>query len=90
MKKDIKVKEVLGKECYVEDAIVLRDIIKNNLVNGIALDFHGIERISTTFLNCLLNDLIVKYGRKYVFQHIDVKNLSNTKDYSRVVLGTTF
>lgn len=90
MKKEIKVKEILGKDCNIEDAILLREVIKNNFQHGMILDFSGFARVSTTFLNCLLNDLIIKFGRKSVFQQIDVKNLSNTTDYSRVVLGTAF
>ena len=90
MKKNVKVREMLGKECNIEDAILLREIIRNNLEDGIQLDFEGVNRVSTTFLNCLLNDLITKYCRKYVFQQVDVKNLSNVSDVSRVVLGTTF
>lgn len=90
MKKSIKVKEILGKDYNIEDAILLREIIRNNLEDGIQLDFEGFNRIPTTFLNCLLSDLIVKYGRKYIFQQINVKNLSNIRDFSRVVLGTTF
>ena len=90
MKKSIKVKEILVKDYNIEDAILLREIIRNNLEDGIQLDFEGFNRIPTTFLNCLLSDLIVKYGRKYIFQQINVKNLSNIRDFSRVVLGTTF
>ena len=90
MKKNVKVREILGKECNIEDAILLREIIRNNLEDGIQLDFEGVNRVATTFLNCLLNDLITKYGRKYVFQQVDIKNLSNVRDFSRVVLGTTF
>ena len=90
MKKNVKVREILGRECNIEDAILLREIIKNNLEDGIQLDFEGFNRIPTTFLNCLLSDLIEKFGRKYISKQVDVKNLSNTRDFSRVVLGTTF
>lgn len=90
MKKSVKVREILGRECNIEDAILLREIIKNNLEDGIQLDFEGFNRIPTTFLNCLLSDLIEKFGRKYISKQIDVKNLSNARDFSRVVLGTTF
>lgn len=90
MKKNVKVREILGRECNIEDAILLREIIKNNLEDGIQLDFEGFNRIPTTFLNCLLSDLIEKFGRKYISKQIDVKNLSNARDFSRVVLGTTF
>ena len=48
------------------------------------------ERVPSTFLICLFNDLINKFGRDYIFKQIDVKNLSNYSDYSRVVLGTAF
>ena len=90
MKKNVKVREILGRECNIEDAILLKEIIKNNLEDGIQLDFEGFNRIPTTFLNCLLSDLIEKCGRKYISKQVDVKNLSNTRDFSRVVLGTTF
>lgn len=90
MKKNVKVREILGRECNAEDAILLREIIKNNLDDGIQLDFEGFNRIPTTFLNCLLSDLIEQFGRKYISKQVDVKNLSNTRDFSRVVLGTTF
>ena len=90
MKKNVKVREILGRECNTEDAILLREIIKNNLEDGIQLDFEGFNRIPTTFLNCLLSDLIENCGRKYISKQVDVKNLSNTRDFSRVVLGTTF
>ena len=90
MKKNVKVREILGKECNIEDAILLREIIRNNLEDGIQLDFEGVNRVATTFLNCLLSDLIEKCGRKYISKQVDVKNLSNARDFSRVVLGTTF
>lgn len=87
---DIKVKDFLGENFAVEDAILLREVIKNNIQEDITLDFEGIERVSTTFLNCLFGDLINKIGRMEIFNAIGVKNLSNYSDYSRVVLGTTF
>ena len=87
---DIKVKNVLGVDITIEDAILLREMIRNNLNTGVILDFEGLERIPTTFLNLLLGDLINSFGRDFIFKQIVVKNLSNYKDYSRVVLGTTF
>lgn len=87
---EIKIKEILGDNIHIEDAILLREIIRNNINQGIVLDFKGFERIPSTFINCLLSDLIYKFGREYIFKQIDVKNLSNYSDYSRVVLGTTF
>lgn len=90
MKIDIRVKDFLGDSYGCEDAILLREIIKNNLTSGVILDFEGITKISSAFLTSLFSDLIIKLGRDYVFNQIDVKNLSNYNDYSRVVLGTTF
>ncbi|GAB6168670.1 STAS-like domain-containing protein [Clostridium carnis] len=87
---DIKVKEILGENIEIEDAILLREIIRNNLDVGVTLDFSGFQRIPSTFLNVLFTDLIYKFGREYIFKQIYVKNLSNYSDYSRVVLGTTF
>ncbi|MGL4451273.1 MAG: STAS-like domain-containing protein [Sarcina sp.] len=86
----IRVKEYLGNILNNEDAIILRALINNNLDNKIELDFAGIDKVSTTFLTCLFNDLIYRKGRKLVIDQIDVKNLSNENDYSRVVKGTTF
>lgn len=90
MSMDIKVKDFLGDNYSIEDAILLREIVKNNLDIGVSLDFEGFDRIPTTFLICLFSDLINKLGRDYIFKQIDVKNLSNYNDYSRVVLGTAF
>ena len=90
MSTNIKVKDFLGEKFNTEDAILLREVIKNNLCDGVVLDFAGFDRVPTTFLTCLLSDLMTKLGREYVFKQIDVKNLSNYRDYSRVVLGTTF
>ncbi len=87
---EIRVKDVLGEDITIEDAILLREIIRNNINLGVILDFQGFRRIPTTFLNVLLGDLINKLGREFIFKQIIVKNLSNYKDYSRVVLGTTF
>ncbi len=90
MSMNIKIKDFLGERYSIEDAILLREIVKNNLDNGISLDFCGLDRIPSTFLMCLFSDLINKFGRDYIFKQIDVKNLSNYSDYSRVVLGTAF
>ena len=86
----IKVKEFLGTKFNNEDAIILRQFITNNLDEDIELDFEGAERVSTTFLCCLFNDLIYRNGRENIIKKIGVKNLSNYRDYSRVVRGTTF
>ncbi|GAA0086084.1 STAS-like domain-containing protein [Clostridium sp. MB05] len=87
---EIKIKEVFGANMTIEDAILLREMIRNNINLGVSLDFEGFNRIPTTFLNLLLGDLINKFGRELIFKQIDVKNLSNNTDYYRVVLGTTF
>ncbi len=87
---EIKVREILGEDINIEDAILLREMIRNSLNIGVLLDFEGFKRIPTTFLNMLFNDLINSFGRDFIFKQIDVKNLSNYTDYSRVLLGTTF
>lgn len=87
---EIKVKDILGEEITVEDAILLREIIKSNLNAGVVLDFEGFERIPSTFINLLVGELLNSFGRDFIFKQISVKNLSNITDYSRVVLGTTF
>lgn len=87
---DIMVKSVLGEKICIEDAILLREMIRNNINTGVTLDFTGFDRVPSTFLNALFSDLINKFGRQFVFAQVDVKNLSNYNDYSRVVLGTTF
>lgn len=87
---NIKVKDLLGNIYSCEDAIILKDRIRTNMESGIVLDFDGYDRVPSTFLTCLFSDLIEKLGREYVFKQINVKNLTNYSDYSRVVLGTTF
>lgn len=87
---DIKVRDILGENICIEDAILLREIIRTNINIGITIDFEGFEKISSVFLNSLLSDLINKFGREYIFKQVNVKNLSNYTDFSRVVLGTAF
>lgn len=87
---NINVREMLGEKIHTEDAIVLREYIEERLDNDIELDFEGLDRVSTTFLTCLFTDLINKEGRDSICNKIGVKNLSNYRDYSRVVKGTTF
>lgn len=86
----INVREFLGEKINVEDAIVLRDYIEENLSGEVELDFNGVDRVPTTFLTCLFTDMINKEGRENIISKINVKNLSNYRDYSRVVAGTTF
>lgn len=87
---EIIVSNFLGTKLNNEDAIILRGIIDKNLNENIELNFEGIEKVSTTFLTCLFNDLIYRNGRECIIDKVNVKNLSNTNDYSRVVRGTTF
>ena len=86
----INVKEFLGENFAVEDAIILRDQIKDNLNEEVVLDFEGLDKVSTTFLTCLFSELINEKGREAIFDAVNVKNLTNYNDFSRVVMGTTF
>jgi hypothetical protein len=87
---EINVKEYLGENFSIEDAILLRETIMKNEGKSITLDFAGIETVPSTFFNCLFGELLYKKQRKEIFDKIDVKNLSNPSNYSRVVLGTAF
>ncbi|MGL5635114.1 MAG: STAS-like domain-containing protein [Sarcina sp.] len=87
---EIRVREYLGENLRAEDAILLRGLVDNNIDNGINLNFEGINKVSTTFLTSLFSDLIYRKGRKKIIDKVNVKNLSNKTDYSRVVMGTTF
>lgn len=90
MSMNINVKELLGDKINVEDAIILRDSIKDYIDEGVTLDFMGLENIPSTFLSCLFGDLINQSGRDTIFNKVSVKNLTNYNNYSRVVMGTAF
>ncbi|MBU5592189.1 STAS-like domain-containing protein [Clostridium sp. MSJ-4] len=87
---NIKVKDIIGTNFENEDAIVLREYIKQHIGAPIMLDFSDIDKVSTSFLCCLFTDLINSEGRDYIAANVDVKNLSNTRDLRRVLLGTAF
>ena len=87
---EIKVKDFLGEKFNVEDAILLREEIKRNAKEYVTLNFQGLGEVPATFFNCLFGDILYGSARKEIFKHINVKNLSNKNDYSRVVLGTAF
>ncbi|MGL4571510.1 MAG: STAS-like domain-containing protein [Clostridium sp.] len=86
----INVREFLGENFAVEDAIILREQIRKNLGEEVTLDFEGLDRVSSTFLTCLFNQLINEKGRDEIFNAVNVKNLTNYNDFARVVMGTTF
>ncbi|WP_139905992.1 STAS-like domain-containing protein [Clostridium thermarum] len=86
----IKVTDIIGTSLKKEDAILLRGCIDECLKSRVVLDFAGIFRVPSTFLCCLLTDLINKHGRDFIASHIKVRNLSNITDYYRVLLGTAF
>lgn len=87
---EIKVKEFLGENFNVEDAILLRREIKGSADENIILDFEGVEDVPATFFNCLFGDILYGTARKEIFERINVKNLSKANNYMRVVLGTAF
>ncbi|MEG2739797.1 STAS-like domain-containing protein [Clostridium sp.] len=86
----INVREFLGENFAVEDAIILREQIRKNFGEEVTLDFEGLDRVSSTFLTCLFNQLINEKGRDEIFNTVNVKNLTNYNDFARVVMGTTF
>lgn len=87
---EIVVKNFLGEHFNIEDAIILREELKKETDKGIILNFEGIGNVPATFFNCLFGDILYGTARTEIFNKINVKNLSNVKDYSRVVLGTAF
>lgn len=87
---EIKVREFIGENFAVEDAIVLRDIVRKHKDEDIVLDFEGLKNVPATFFNCLFGDVLYGTARNEIFRKISVKNLSNKADYTRVVLGTAF
>ena len=73
---NIKVRDLLGDNYSIEDAILLREIIRNNLDQGVILDFDGYDRVPSTFLinlftnseeTTFLNKLLLK-----IYQTIEI------------------
>ena len=85
----INVREFLGENFGIEDAIFLRESIKDS-EEAVVLDFEGLDRVPSTFFISLFQDLINERGREAIFNNVSVKNLTNSRDFSRVVMGTTF
>lgn len=85
----INVREFLGENFGIEDAIFLREAIKDSK-EAVVLDFEGLDRVPSTFFISLFQDLINERGREAIFNNVSVKNLTNSRDFSRVVMGTTF
>lgn len=85
----INVREFLGENFGIEDAIFLREAIKDS-EESVVLDFEGLDRVPSTFFISLFQDLINERGREAIFNNVSVKNLTNSRDFSRVVMGTTF
>ncbi|MBC8063076.1 MAG: STAS-like domain-containing protein [Clostridiaceae bacterium] len=85
----LNVLEIVGEDFTCQDAILLKSSIKSNLNDIVILDFQGIGTVPTTFFYTLLSDAIYDRGREYIYNHLQVKNLSNFNDYKMVVLGAS-
>ena len=83
--KEVKVKELIGSELRNEDAIILKELIIENLQNKIVLDFQDTKTIPGTFFASLLTDLISTKTRDYVASNIIVKNLSTEGNFKKVL-----
>ncbi|QGU96276.1 DUF4325 domain-containing protein [Clostridium bovifaecis] len=88
--KEIMIKDVLGTNVKLEDAIILKRMMDLYIDNSIVLDFENIKDVSCAFFATLLTELFCKKGREYVLSHLKVKNLTNTKAFDRVAYGTSF
>ena len=83
----VNVKDIIGVDFTCTDAILLKENIKSNLKDTVVLDFHGLNKVPTTFFYTLLSDIIYDKGRSYIFEHVKVKNLTNHDDFNMVLLG---
>lgn len=88
--KNILVKDFIGETIQVEDAVLIKSVIKDNLDENIILDFEGTREVPISFFASLLYDMMYTKGRDYVMEHLGVKNLSNMCDFNRVIKGTAF
>ncbi|MCY6371350.1 STAS-like domain-containing protein [Clostridium ganghwense] len=88
--KEIMVKEILGAKIKPEDAIILRELVSRELDENVILDFSDMQNVSCSFLANLLTEMMYKKGRSHVIDHLKVKNLTNKKDFSRILMGTSY
>lgn len=87
--KEIIIREIIGCKYGAEDAILIKREVKENLKEGVMLNFDGI-RATCSFLSTIFTDLILTFGRDYIISKVNIKNLSNDKAFKRVVIGTAF
>lgn len=87
--KELKIREIIGTEVKSEDAIIIKRLIKENLPDKVVLDFENVKQVSGGFFPNLLTDLISTKTREYMISVLSVKNLSNEKDFNRVLFGTS-
>ncbi|MCY6957505.1 STAS-like domain-containing protein [Clostridium brassicae] len=88
--KEIVVKEVLGVNPSIEDAIILKEMINDSLDESITLDFSELQSLPCAFFANLLTDIMYKRGREKVISNLKVKNLTNKRDFDRILLGTSY
>ncbi|PJI09427.1 MULTISPECIES: STAS-like domain-containing protein [Clostridium] len=89
MEKVINVKSIIGTNFSCQDAVLLKKDILDGRNDNITLDFSGLGNVPTTFFYNLFSELLYINNRKYISDHIKVKNLANINDYYRVINGTT-
>ena len=87
--KEIIIKDIVGTEFKAEDAILVKRLIKANINDKIVLNFEGINNVPCGFFANLLMDLICFKDRSSIISKLSVNNLSNIKDFNRVLRGTS-
>lgn len=86
----ILIKEFIGESFELEDAILLKEILRSLNDEVCILDFQGIHRVPTTFFFSLFNDFINEKGRNYILSNFKIVNLVDDENYYRVIFGTSF
>lgn len=87
--KEIKINDFLGEELRHEDTVLLKVFIKENIEEGIVIDFQNRKNIPITVFSSILVEMMCEKGRDYVTEHLRVKNLPNVKAFKRVLKGTS-
>lgn len=88
--KEIKIRDYTGVDVRAEDALLLKKIVRENLSQDVTLDFEGVKSIPSNFYTNLLVDIMDTENRSFVVDHLKVKNLTDEKNFKRVLYGTNF
>ena len=94
MNKNIKkyeVKKMFGDNLSVEDAVILRNYLIEDMKQGkdiISIDLDGVIKVAPNYYSTLLTPILSLFDKNEVYAKLSFFNIKNKPSFNRAYYGT--